>query len=121
MITGLLAPLVIYSYVLVLHLVLPARKVIGYVSDEHTGEKLTYRLNGLLVLIVTVASAVALVRLGVVSSTFLWDHRWWALAGACLLGLAFTFWIVISAPSTGKPFVADLVLGCLENPLVGPP
>jgi protein-S-isoprenylcysteine O-methyltransferase Ste14 len=116
MIAGLLAPLVVYSYVLVLHLVLPARTVIGYVSDEHTGEKLTYRLNGLLVLIVTVASSVVLVRLGVVSSTFLWDHRWWALAGACLLGLAFTFWIVLSAPSTGKPFLADLFLGRLENP-----
>jgi protein-S-isoprenylcysteine O-methyltransferase Ste14 len=116
MIAGLLAPLVIYLFILVLHLMLPARKVVGYVSDETTGEKLTYRLNGLLVLIVTISTCVVLVRFDVVPSTFLWDHRWWALLGACLLGLVFTFWIVLTAPPTGKPFIADLFLGRYENP-----
>jgi protein-S-isoprenylcysteine O-methyltransferase Ste14 len=116
MIVGLLAPVIIYAYILVLHLVLPARKVTGYVSDEVTGEKLTYRLNGLPVLIVTVLTAVALVRFGVVPSTFLWDHRWSALAGACIAGLVFTFWIVLTAPPTGKSFAADLFLGRYENP-----
>ncbi len=116
MILGLLAPLAIYAYILVLHLVLPARNVVGYVEDEATGEKLTYRLNGLLVLAVTVATGFALVRIGAVDGTFLWDHRWWSLTGACLLGLIFTFWIVLTAPSTGKPLAVDLFLGRHKNP-----
>ncbi len=113
---GLLTPLGIYGFILLAHLLFPARKVTGYVTHETTGERLTYRLNGLLVLAVTLATAVALVRLDVVPAEFLWTHRWSALAGACLLGLIFTCSIVLTAPSTGKPLVADLFLGRRPNP-----
>ena len=37
---GFFAPWAIYTGLLGLHLVLPARRVIGYVRDEHTGELL---------------------------------------------------------------------------------
>jgi protein-S-isoprenylcysteine O-methyltransferase Ste14 len=116
MIFGLLAPLVIYVYILVLHLFVPARKVIGYVEHDVTGEKLTYRLNGLFVMVLTVATGFALVRGGVVDGTFLWDHRWQSLIGACVLGLLFTLWIVLTAPPTGKSLAADLFLGRHKNP-----
>jgi hypothetical protein len=116
MIFGLLAPLIIYVYILVLHLFVPARKVIGYVEHDVTGEKLTYRLNGLFVMVLTVATGFALVRGGVVDGTFLWDHRWQSLIGACVLGLLFTLWIVLTAPPTGKSLAADLFLGRYKNP-----
>ena len=51
---GFFTPWVIYPGVLVLHLLLPARRVVGYVSDEKSGEKLRYRLNGPLVAAVSV-------------------------------------------------------------------
>ena len=49
---GFFAPWAIYAGLLLLHLMLPARRVIGYVSDERSGELLRDRLNGLLVLMV---------------------------------------------------------------------
>jgi hypothetical protein len=77
-IAGLLAPLVIYAYILVLHLVVPARKVIGYVEHDVTGEKLTYRLNGLIVMLLTVATGFALVRGGAVDGSHCQVHAFWA-------------------------------------------
>ncbi|MCA9711793.1 MAG: hypothetical protein KDK70_38510, partial [Myxococcales bacterium] len=47
---GMLVPGVVYGLVLVLHLVLPAQHVRGYVRDPATGQPLRYRLNGVLVL-----------------------------------------------------------------------
>ncbi len=113
---GILIPVAVYAYILLLHLVLPARKVLGYVEHDVTGEKLGYRLNGLLVLIATVATSVALVRLNVVPADLLWTHRWASLAGACTIGLIFTAVVVLTAPSTGKSLLADLFLGRDKNP-----
>jgi protein-S-isoprenylcysteine O-methyltransferase Ste14 len=113
---GVWIPVAVYAYVLVLHLVLPARTVRGYVEHEVTGEKLTYRLNGLLVLITSVATAGGLVQLNAVPADLLWTHRWASLAGACTIGLTFTAGVVLTAPSTGKPLLADLFLGRHKNP-----
>ncbi len=115
MIAGLVAPLAVYAWVLVLHVLLPARTVRGYVTGDN-GEKLTYRLNGLRVLAVTLLAYYGLDHFGVLPRDFLWDHRWEALAGACALGLAFTFAVVLGAPPTGKPFLAELFLGRRANP-----
>ena len=52
---GLFAPLVVYAIVVLLHLVLPGRRLVGYARDASTGEPLEYRLNGLLVLLATLA------------------------------------------------------------------
>jgi len=46
---GFLLPLFVYALVLALHLVVPARRVDGYVRDAATGRPLRYRLNGLAV------------------------------------------------------------------------
>jgi Ergosterol biosynthesis ERG4/ERG24 family len=116
MIVGFLAPFVVYGAVLLLHLVVPGRSVSGYVEDEVTGEKLRYRLNGLATLVLTVLGFLALVRTNVISSEFFWNHRWSALAGACTIGLIFTFWVVLTARSTGKSLAADLFLGRRKNP-----
>ena len=53
---GFFAPWVVAVVVLVLHLVVPARAVKGYVRGAD-GEPLRYRLNGLRVLAVALAAA----------------------------------------------------------------
>jgi len=113
-------PALIYLVVFTLHLALPARWVDGYVTSATTGRKLCYRLNGLRVLAVVVGAwALACWR-----GWLAWDafhvHRWEMLAGAFVVGLAFTFAIVLPAPPVpGKSFLSDLYLGRLENPQWG--
>jgi len=113
---GFFTPWILCALILALHLVLPARNVAGYVTDPETGEPLRYRLNGLLVLAVTVGLWAALSAGGVIPWDLLWRWRWEGLAGACTLGLAFTLLIVLRAPPTGKPLLAELYLGRLDNP-----
>ncbi|MCA9517945.1 MAG: DUF1295 domain-containing protein, partial [Myxococcales bacterium] len=115
-VAGLLWPWALCAALLGLHLALPARRVAGYVRDPATGEPLRYRLNGLLVLAVAVAAWAGAGAAGLAPWDWLWTIRWPALAGACAMGLAFTAWIVLPAPPTGKPLLADLFLGRLENP-----
>jgi Delta14-sterol reductase len=113
---GFIAPWALYAGIGLLHLALPARRVDGYVRDERTGEPLRYRLNGLSVLIVTVALWAAAAALGLLPWDWLWAHRWSGLAGACVLGLLSTLAIVIGAPATGRGLLADLYLGRRANP-----
>jgi hypothetical protein len=79
---GFFAPWIIYAVMLGLHLVLPARKVVGYVSDPATGEPLRYRLNGLLVLLAVVVLWVVTAATGVLAWDWLYAHRWSGLIGA---------------------------------------
>ena len=48
-IAGFFTPLVIFAVFAVAQIILPARRVPGYVIDEKTGEPRSYRLNGILV------------------------------------------------------------------------
>jgi delta14-sterol reductase len=114
-IEGILATVAIYALVFALHVVLPARKVTGYVVGED-GEKLRYRLNGLRTLAVTLLLYYGLSHFGIIAPTWLWDHRVGALVGACAMGLVFTFAIVLGAPRTGKSLLAEIYLGRRENP-----
>jgi hypothetical protein len=50
LILGLITPLASYAVITLLHIILPARKIKGYVKNDATGEILNYRLNGILVL-----------------------------------------------------------------------
>jgi protein-S-isoprenylcysteine O-methyltransferase Ste14 len=110
-------PTVLYSLLLVLHIVVPARWVSGYVRDRRTGEKLRYRLNGLRVLAVAVAAWAALCATGLLEWNGFYLHRWAMAGGACALGLAFTFAIVLPFPRLeGKSLAEELYLGRAENP-----
>ena len=80
---GFVLPLLLYSFVFVLHLVLPARTVDGYVIDPATSRPLRYRLNGLGVFAVTIALYVFAARRGFIAWDLFWTYRWQMAAGAC--------------------------------------
>ena len=115
---GFFSPWIVDAAILVLHVLLPARHVTGYVRDAE-GRPLRYRLNGPLVLLVVLALYAAAAHLGLIGWDFFWEHRWEGLAGACTLGLLFTVAIVLGAPRTGKSLAAELYLGRRENPQWG--
>jgi hypothetical protein len=116
----ILWPAVFYVAILLLHLVVPARWVDGYVTDTDTGKKLRYRLNGLRVLVVTVIAWALACRAGLLAWDALFVHRWDMLAGAFVVGILFTLAIVLAAkPVPGRSLLADLYYGRLENPQWG--
>ena len=112
---GFFAPWIIYAVMLAIHLLLPARKVPGYVTDETTGRPLEYRLNGLAVLLGVVVLWVVLGATGVLAWDWLYAHRWSGLIGSCVLGVLFSLAVVLPAPRTGRSFVADLYFGRRMN------
>ncbi len=122
-------------------MLLPARRVAGYVADPHSGEPLRYRLNGPLVLATAVGIWVLAGRTGLMPWDWLYIHRWSSLAGSCVLGLLFSLAMVARAGSgaDGRPdgqqsrwqrprqrprrslwrrvaFLSNLYFGRLENP-----
>jgi delta14-sterol reductase len=118
LIAGFLAPWFIYALLLTLHLLLPAREVAGYVIDAGSGEPLRYRLNGPLVLVAAIGLWAIAGALNVIPWDWLYVHRWSGLAGSCVLGLIFSFAMVVRAENAGSSFLADLYFGRLENPRV---
>jgi protein-S-isoprenylcysteine O-methyltransferase Ste14 len=113
---GFLTPFIIYAVLTTLHYFLPGRWLEGYVSHAETGDKLRYRLNGRLVLLTAMGLWFLLGYLEWVPFDWLYQVRWYSLAGAFVIGLTFSLIMVLPHPSTGKPLVADLFLGRLENP-----
>ncbi|MEO0602515.1 MAG: ergosterol biosynthesis protein, partial [Myxococcota bacterium] len=106
-IAGFFAPWLMTLGITVLGLVLPGRWYVGYVDDERTGEKLAYRLNGWLVLLVSAAIWFGLGRADLVAYGWLYEHRWEGLAGAFTLGMIFTLAIVLPVASTTKARPVD--------------
>jgi len=115
-ILGFLTPFIIYAVITLLHVLLPSRKVKGYVKHETTGELLRYRINGILVLPVSIIIWFLLGYFDVVPYDWLYQIRWFSLAGAVVIGLVFSFVLVLKVPSTGKPFLADFWFGRIINP-----
>ncbi|MBN2657312.1 MAG: DUF1295 domain-containing protein [Spirochaetales bacterium] len=115
-IAGFLTPMGIYLIITGLHLIVPRRKVTGYVSDEITGEKLKYHLNGRRVLVISVLLWIVAGLLNRELFSWLYTVRLYSLAGALVMGLAFSLYIVLSGPSTGKSFFAEFYFGRLKNP-----
>ncbi len=112
---GFFAPWIIYAVMLGLHLVLPARRVTGYVTDTATGKTLIYRLNGLLVLAVVVALWVVIGATGVLPWDWLYTHRWSGLIGSAVLGFLLSVLALVLGPPTGRNLLADLYFGRWMN------
>ncbi len=112
---GLLMPAIIYGLILALHLLLPARRISGYVIDPLTALPQVYRLNGLLVLIIVLGGFLLAAAVGWIDPAWFYHARWSQLIGACVLGLVYTLVLVLPAPPTGKGLLKDLFLGRIEN------
>lgn len=115
-ILGFFTPWIIYGIITILHLLIPTRKVEGYVNDEVTGEKLTYRLNGLIVLIIMMLLWFIAGKQNIIPFDWLYTVRWYSLAGAFSLGIIYSLVSVLPFASVRKSLVADLFFGRIKNP-----
>lgn len=115
-ILGFFTPTLVYLVIFGLNAALPGRWVTGYVTRPGSTDKLRYRLNGLLVLLVMVGAWAGLCYGGVIAWDDLYLVRWSALAGAVIFGLVFSFVLVLPAAPVKSNFFADFYLGRLENP-----
>ncbi len=113
---GFLTPWFVCAVILGLSVLLPARRVTGYVRDERTGELLQYRLNGLLVFAVTVVLWLLAGTSGVMPWDWLWTHRLSGAAGALALGILASAAVVLTAPSRGGSVLGEFYLGRRANP-----
>jgi hypothetical protein len=113
---SVLWPLLVDGLVLALHVVLPARRVPGYVVDPATGAPAVYRLNGIVVLGVTLALWALACSQGLMPWDLFYRERWSMAAGAGAIGLVFTLAIVLPARPVRPSLLADLFFGRLENP-----
>lgn len=110
-------PLAMYLVIFALNAIVPGRWVDGYVVDPATGKKLRYRLNGLFVLILSVAAWALACRQGLLEWDAFYVHRWELVIGACVTGLVASAAIVLPAkPVEGSNLLKDLFLGRIEQP-----
>jgi len=116
---GLLTPLIAYAFMTGVHVLIPVARTKGYVRHETTGQVLHYRINGKFVLWVSIAVWWLLGHFGIVAFTWLYDTRWYGLMGACVIGLAFSVYVVVRQPPTGKRFLADFWFGREKDPQIG--
>ena len=98
-------PLIIFAAFFLAQLILPARKVTGYVKNPETGEPRNYRLNGLLIFVIAqilwATEATGLDRDWFYRSTL------WAVLGGTVFTTIFALVAVYSQPK-----------GEIQNPLV---
>jgi len=113
---GLVTPLIAYAVITALHVLIPTKRTVGYVTNEATGNVTSYRINGKYVLVLSIVLWFLLGRFNVVPYTWLYETRWLGLIGACVIGLVYSFYVVCRLPSTGKPFLADLWFGRKKDP-----
>jgi protein-S-isoprenylcysteine O-methyltransferase Ste14 len=112
---GLITPLIAYVVITLLHIIIPAKRIKGYVKSEITGEVMHYRVNGKFVLLASILIWFLLGRYHIVPYVWLYETRWLGLIGACVIGLAYSFYVVLKYPSTGKSFFADFWFGRVQD------
>jgi delta14-sterol reductase len=113
---GFITPWIVYFVITALHYLLPAKRVSGYVRSEPGGELLRYRLNGIWVMLASLLLWFLLGYFNWVPFDWLYQVRWYSLAGAFTLGILYTLRAVLPHPATGSSLLKDLYLGRLENP-----
>lgn len=116
---GLITPLIAYSVITLLHLMIPVKKTMGYVKNEITGKVMNYRINGKFVLPASILIWFILGYFDIVPYTWFYESRWYGLIGAVVLGLTYSLFIVLKHPSTGKSFFADFWFGRTKDSQLG--
>ena len=113
---GFFAPVIVYTYIFVLNAIMPGRWVKGYITSDKSDEKLQYRLNGLLVLIIVIFTWFLLCYSGFMPWDWFYEFRWYGFSGAVVFGLIFSFAIVLPNTPVRNSFLADFFFGRLANP-----
>ncbi len=112
---GLITPLVAYGVITLLHIIIPVKRIKGYVKNETTGEVMNYRINGKFVLLASILIWFLLGYFNIVPYGWLYETRWLGLIGAVVIGLVYSFYIVLKYPSTGKSFFDDFWYGRVKD------
>ena len=104
---GFLAPVVIAIFIFVLNTLLPGRWVTGYVTKTNSNEKLRYHINGMQVFLTVILAWFLLGYFDIVPFDWLYNYRWYCLAGACLSGIIFSLAVVVQFFHVGSFFWTD--------------
>jgi protein-S-isoprenylcysteine O-methyltransferase Ste14 len=108
-------PTLLYFALFILNGFLPGRWVTGYITKPDSPGKMRYRLNGIVVFFVAVILWFGLGYSDIISYYWLYQYRWYELAGAFTFGIFFSLAVVIPYPSVKKSFWSDFYLGRVEN------
>jgi protein-S-isoprenylcysteine O-methyltransferase Ste14 len=114
-IAGFFTPIFLILLIFILNALLPGRWVTGYVTKPNSAEKMRYHLNGLTVFFILVLIWFLCGYLNIMPFDYLYNYRWYGLAGAFTLGTVFTLLVVLNFPPVKKSFLADIFLGRIEN------
>ena len=97
-IAGIFTPLAVFAAFFLAQIILPARRVPGYVINPETGEPRQYRLNGLLVFVIAVLVwAFAFEPMGI-SRDWFYRSSVYAVAGGTVFTTVFAVIAVFSQP-----------------------
>jgi delta14-sterol reductase len=114
-IVGFFTPILICAIIFALNALLPGRWVTGYVIKPNSAEKMRYHLNGFTVFFILFLIWFLFGYFDIVPFDYLYNHRWYGLAGAFILGIVFTMGVVLPYAPVRKSFLTDLFLGRIEN------
>ena len=117
-IAGFFTPLAIFAAFFLAQIILPARRVTGYVVNPDTGEPRGYRLNGILVYVI--ALVVWAFELTGMPRDWFYRSTMYAIAGGTVFCLIFSMYALLSQPPgrIKNPFVAFWDGRALELPLL---
>ena len=112
---GFLAPVIVSMLIFILNAILPGRWVTGYITKPGSTEKMRYHLNGIFVFFSVILIWFFLGYFKIVPFDWLYNYRWYGLAGAFVFGVMFSLAIVLPYAPVRKSFLADLFLGRIDN------
>ena len=113
-IAGFFTPLAVFVAFFVAQVILPARRVPGYVIDKETGAPRNYRLNGLLVFVIAIL--VWAFELTGMPRDWFYRSAIYAVAGGTVFTAIFAVMAVLSHPEgKTKSLIADLWTGRVQE------
>jgi delta14-sterol reductase len=101
--------------IFIFNILLPGRWVTGYITKTNSSEKMRYHLNGIYVFFTLVLIWFLLGYFKIVPFDWLYNYRWYGLAGAFFSGVIFSLAVVLTYPPVRKSILADLFFGRIEN------